>query len=134
MAWSGSKSFVLIGTSFASMATGAILTLALGQQAMVAPPIVKPHATLVSRVSMPAAFDSLRNDAAIGDVLVSRNLAALLLDRYDRLGNSDDLYEALVWVDRDLYTAENATLTQRIATEYCDQRVVRWHWLCNQGE
>lgn len=135
MAWFGSRTFLLVGTSFTSMAAGALLTLALGHQAKVVDmPIVKPRAASASRLSTPAALDSLRDDAAVGDVLASRNLTGLLLDRYDRFGDSDDLYEALVWIERNLFAAENAALTQRIATQYCDQRVARWHSLCNPGE
>jgi hypothetical protein len=79
-------------------------------------------------------IDRLRNGAASGDALANEQLATALLDRYDALGDADDLYEALVWVDRDWNAFGSGPLVARVFEHYCAQRVVRWHWFCVQGE
>jgi hypothetical protein len=78
--------------------------------------------------------DLLRDEAAGGDDLSNRQLSHALLDRYDLTGNSDDLYEALVWVDRRWDVSGHAELAERVFARYCEHRVVRWHWYCAPGE
>jgi hypothetical protein len=80
-------------------------------------------------------FDRLRRGASGGDELSNDMLSNALLDRYDALGDTDDLYEALVWIDRRWNTFGNAPVVARaMANNYCSQRVVRWHSFCILGE
>jgi hypothetical protein len=95
------------------------------------------HAAATTR-SGPGAgtdFDRLRRGAAGGDELSNDLLSNALLDRYDALGDTDDLYEALVWIDRRWNTFGNAPVVARVmASNYCSQQVARWHWFCILGE
>lgn len=79
-------------------------------------------------------LDSLRGEAAAGSAFSTRLLGFALMERFDKTGNRDDLYESLVWVDRGWEHFEDIELTARFAKGYCDQRVVQWHWICNAGE
>jgi len=81
-----------------------------------------------------ARLDLLRYGAASGDEFSNRELTIALLDRYDLSGNSDDLYEALVWVDRRWDESGKAELAARVIAQYCEQRVIRWHRFCLLGE
>lgn len=90
--------------------------------------------TAASTPADPSRFHSLRNEAASGDERSNRKLAGALLDRYDLTGNSDDLYEAMVWVDRRWDNSGEAELAARVIAQYCGQRVVRWHRICAFGE
>lgn len=82
-----------------------------------------------------ADLDRLRTDADSGDELSNDILSNALLDRYDALGDTDDLYEALVWIDRRLNTFGTGPVIARVmAKHYCSQRVVRWHSFCLLGE
>jgi hypothetical protein len=51
-------------------------------------------------VATDSRFDSLRREAASGDERANLELSSALMDRYDLAGDSNDLYEALEWVDR----------------------------------
>lgn len=93
----------------------------------------------LARIAAPLPVDAarlngLRNEAASGNELSNLELSRVLLDRYDQSGNTDDLYEALVWIDRHWDRGGGAELTGRVVANYCGQRVVRWHWLCDPGE
>lgn len=92
--------------------------------------------TLQSKVGSPDLpwLDTLRRDAASGDDRSSLELSAALLDRYDFTGNTDDLYEALEWIDRHWDRSADTSLVSRVTSKYCDQRVVRWHRICVAGE
>lgn len=79
-------------------------------------------------------MNSLRNEAASGNELSNLELTNALLDRYDLTGNSDDLYEALEWVDRRLDGSHDAELAGRSVERYCNQRVAQWHRICIQAE
>lgn len=79
-------------------------------------------------------FDTLRREAASGDERSNLELSSALLDRYDLNGNSDDLYEALEWIDRRWDASGNAELAGRVVAHYCAQRVAKWHRLCVLGE
>ena len=88
---------------------GAVLALAL--VAMLALTLHGPSAAgaqaqaataaLPVRVAPPSELDLLRVDATIGDHDAGRLLVGQLLDRYERAGDTDDLYEAVQWMDRD---------------------------------
>lgn len=79
-------------------------------------------------------FDALRNEAASGDDRSNVELTVALLDRYDLAGDSDDLYEALEWMDRRWDVSDHVELVGRVLTQYCGQRVAKWHRLCALGE
>lgn len=81
-----------------------------------------------------ATLDHLRSQAAAGDELASWNLATTLLNRYDTTANPEELYEALVWVDRLWDKTGKVEMAERITARYCMQRVARWHWICSLGE
>ena len=84
--------------------------------------------------SMDSRFDSLRNEAASGDERSNLELSNALMDRYDLAGDSNDLYEALEWVDRRWDVSDHTELVSRIVAQYCSHRVVKWHRLCVLGE
>ena len=123
-------------------AAGAIVSGALVAFAMNRPPqndaaTLNPARAAAAAPPLPmgqSRLDLLRNEAASGDDLSNRELATALIDRYDLSGDPDELYEAMVWVDRRWDLSGNAELSQRIVANYCGQRVVRWHWLCLLGE
>jgi hypothetical protein len=84
----------------------------------------------------PFDLDNLRNDATIGDLEAGRLLIAQLLDRYERAGNTDDLFEAVQWMDRGWGAGyyQQSGLAARIFEHHCTHKVLRWHWLCDVGE
>ncbi|MDM0028888.1 hypothetical protein [Variovorax saccharolyticus] len=82
----------------------------------------------------PSHFDALRNQAATGDELSNVELSNALMDRYDLAGDSNDLYEALQWVERRWDPSDPTDQVNRIVAKYCSHRVVQWHWLCVMGE
>lgn len=102
----------------------------------------KGHAPLPVQASVRPApthgprsgLDHLRDEATLGNELANRDLVKTLLDRYDQRGDSDDLYEAMMWIDKQWELTGNAEMAGRVVASYCDQRVVRWHWLCSNGE
>lgn len=125
-----------IGLPLASLVIGSALTW------LAVAPASAPGAAVASeplriRRAPPftqGALAELRQNAGVGDALATRDLAAGLLDRYDMQGDEDDLFEALIWIDRNLYTEQNGDLAARISTRYCEHPVVRWHSLCSAGE
>jgi len=126
------RSAFLCGLSLTSVAVGATLMWAVDPGTTVrtkpGPPLFRSSAASSTEV------DRLRNDAAVADAFATQLLVSLLLDRYDANGRDDDLYEAIIWIDRNLYLEENLTLAGRITARYCNHRIVRWHSLCNPGE
>lgn len=87
----------------------------------------------------PIAGDSiarLRVDAAMGSTDASAALAARLLDRFERDGRRDDLFEAVQWTARDWDETPylRSGILQRVVQRHCDDAVLRWHWLCVGGE
>lgn len=87
----------------------------------------------------PHAGDSiarLRVDAAMGSTDASAALAARLLDRFERDGRRDDLFEAVQWTARDWDETPylRSGILQRVVQRHCDDAVLRWHWLCVGGE
>ncbi|SDH81265.1 hypothetical protein [Variovorax sp. OV700] len=127
-----SKRIQLIG----AFASGALLSGALMASTMHSPAAAVAAPRKAPRVNLPAPsrFDLLRNEAGSGDELSNRELSVALLDRHDSTGDSDDLYEAVVWIDRRREASDNTDLVARVVGRYCGQRVVRWHWLCIGGE
>jgi hypothetical protein len=133
-----SKRTQLIG----SFATGALLSGALLAFAMNSPAVSATTPSKPARAATAVPFvagaqsrlDLLRNEAASGDEFSNRALSDALLDKFDSTGDSDDLYEAMVWLDRrgDMY--EEQVLVARVVERYCEHRVVRWHRLCVLGE
>lgn len=81
-------------------------------------------------------LDALRVDAAAGDLFAGRLLVAQLLERYEREGDTDHLFEAVQWMDRAWESGEYqlAGLATRVFERHCGQKVMRWHWLCTSGE
>ncbi|SFN39881.1 hypothetical protein [Variovorax sp. OV329] len=91
-------------------------------------PVPDPHGRDKGRL------DLLRDEATLGDEWANGELVRALLDRYDQRGSSDDLYEALIWIDTQWEHTGTAEQADRVVAKYCDQRIVRWHWLCSPGE
>ncbi|MGJ7498519.1 hypothetical protein ACSFA8_26160 [Variovorax sp. RT4R15] len=118
-----------------ALGIGAAFGYGMAPQAKVA---TLPHSPLNSTPKRSAAamplLEALRQSSLLGDADASRELTTLLLDRYDLDGDNDDLFEAVVWIDRDLYAAQNVTLVQRISSHYCDHRVLQWHAICLPAE
>jgi hypothetical protein len=128
----------LIG-SFATgaLVSGALLSFAMNSPAVSATTPGKPAraATAVPFVvAAQSQLDLLRNAAASGDEFSNWALSKALLDKFDSTGDSDDLYEALVWVDRRWDMGGTQELAARVADRYCGHPVVRWHRLCVLGE
>jgi len=96
-------------------------------------PLPTKRAPVASASMAGTLLEELRLDAAIGNQDASRDLALSLLARYDLRGDIDDLFEAIVWIDRNLYAEQTVGLAHRVAN-YCDHPVVRWHPLCVPGE
>jgi len=133
-----SKRTQLIG-SFATGAvvSGALLTFSMSSPAVgVAAPGTPAQAAAAApfTAATRSRLDLLRNEAAGGDEFSNRALTKALLDEFDLTGDSDDLYEAMVWVDRRWDLHGNQELAARIVDRYCGHRVVRWHLFCVLGE
>ncbi|MDM0116632.1 hypothetical protein QTI66_31315 [Variovorax sp. J22R133] len=79
-------------------------------------------------------LEVLRNEAAIGDDSSNQEITTALLDRYELTADPDDLYEAILWIDRRWEASGSAGAAQRVAANYCEHPVLRWHWLCMPGE
>lgn len=134
-----SKKTQLIGSFVAgALACIAVVTFAMGSApAPVSAAFRQSRTAVVASASLSGSqshLDLLRNEAAIGDEFSNWELTNALLDRYDLSGDSDELYEAMVWVDRRWDTSGRAELAARVVTRYCGQRVMQWHWLCSLGE
>ncbi len=82
------------------------------------------------------SIDSLRLAAAVGNVNAAIMVATRLLDRFERGGAVDDLYEATIWIDRyhGNETLAEAPLIAKIQQRDCNQKVLRYHWMCEIGE
>jgi hypothetical protein len=119
-----------------ALLAGVLLAFAWrGPAGHVEPAMKRPlPSTAAASVSTDSRFDSLRNEAASGDERSSLQLSSALMDRYDLAGDSNDLYEALEWVDRRWDLSDHVELVSRIFTRYCSHRVVKWHRLCVVGE
>jgi hypothetical protein len=82
-----------------------------------------------------AVLEPLRMDALAGNIDASAELSQRLMDRFERTGDQDDLYEAFLWIARDWDEVAflRSDVIQR-AVSHCDGPVLRWHWLCVAGE
>jgi hypothetical protein len=111
-----------------AMAVAALLAAMLAAALM----MLDTHAVHPGQV----VLDGLRLRASGGDWDASRSLTRLLFDRYDRTKDSEDLFEAMLWLDMDWDspTPEHTQLQSRVFDRYCSHRVLRWHWLCRTGE
>ncbi|WP_418145513.1 hypothetical protein ABL850_15455 [Variovorax paradoxus] len=131
---------IQLAGSFAAgaLASGALLAFAAGSPPsnVVAPRSMaaRPAAAPLPAVAGASRLGLLRNEAASGDELSNWQLSNALFDRYDASGEADDLYEALIWMERRRNASGNAQLIARVVDRYCGQRVVRWHWFCVEGE
>lgn len=133
-----SKRTQLIG-GFATGAlfSGALLTFAVNTPTVNVTAPRKPArsaAAVPIIVAAQSKLDVLRNEAASGDEFSNRALSTALMDKFDLTGDSDDLYEAMVWVDRRWDAFGNSELAERVFAQYCEHRVVRWHSFCVLGE
>ena len=126
-------------------ATGATLLLAIGigtafgyGMASQSTAATLSHSPLKATAKRPAVampvLEELRQSSLLGDADASTELATRLLNRYDIDGDNDDLFEAVVWIDRNLYAAQNVALAKRISSHYCGHHVLQWHALCVPGE
>lgn len=93
-------------------------------------------APMVQPVVPPSQLDFLRVAATIGDLEAGQLLVTQLLDQYERAGDTDDLFEAVQWIDREWGAGsyQQSGLATRVFERYCTHKVLRWHWLCDVGE
>ncbi|MDM0021920.1 hypothetical protein [Variovorax saccharolyticus] len=135
--WKVSPRTQRAGFFVAGTLMGAMLVLA-----MQAPPAQRAGPQRSEQTSRPPSLapagprelDLLRDEAGSGNELSNWTLANALLDRYDTSADPSELYEAIVWLDRQWDRNGRAELAARVTARYCGQRVVRWHWLCVPGE
>jgi hypothetical protein len=83
-----------------------------------------------------SALDALRGQATMGDSSAGILLVGALLDSYERAYDSNDLLEAVQWMDRSWATGEyqQSGLASRVFERHCNHKVLRWHSLCDHGE
>lgn len=101
-----------------------------------------PPATEVARAVRAAPpvstgpLDDLRQRAALGNTQAGVMLAGLLLDRAERGGGTEALFEAVLWIDRAWDTTEflDSRLAARMMETHCAHPQLRHYWLCNMGE
>jgi hypothetical protein len=97
-----------------------------------------PQAQALStpRIVERSELDSWRDEAVMGNSWAATHLISALLDSYERSHDSDDLFEAVQWMERSwpsgLY--QNSGIATRVFERYCDHKVLRWHWWCDHGE
>lgn len=121
------------------LACGAALAACLvlaGKSPWVGAPVA---AAPVQRTAPPPraeTFDHLRAQASLGDVEASGELVALLMARFEREGERDDLHEAMQWLARDWDQPAfvRSHLLDRLLERHCGDKVLRWHWLCSGGD
>ena len=81
-----------------------------------------------------ANIQRMRNEAASGDDLANEQLSVAMLERHDASDSAEDLNEVLFWADRHGDAFANPRFVARVVTNYCSQRMARWHWYCVLGE
>lgn len=82
------------------------------------------------------AIAPLRQAAQVGDVNAALAVTARLIDRYEHGKTTEDLFEAVIWIDR-YHGAEsfaNSGLLARVQQRDCRHKVMRLHWLCDEAE
>lgn len=127
----------LLACAFAAvaLAAGAVTAFAVGRDSPhPATPQLMASRTPAAQPLGPSGLDPLRNEALMGDEMSRRRLIGILFDRFDANGDAGDLYEAMVWLDRQWDRTGQAEQGPRVVAHYCGQRVVRWHRLCDAGE
>ena len=82
------------------------------------------------------SIESLRRAAGAGDADAALAVATRLVDRFERGGATDDLYEATIWIDRyhGNESLASSGLIARVQQQDCAQKVLRFHWICASGE
>ncbi len=82
------------------------------------------------------AIQPLRQAAQVGDVDAALVVATRLVDRYEHNDTSDDLFEAMIWIDRyqGNETFANSGLLARVQQRDCRHPVMRLHRLCDVAE
>lgn len=119
-----------------ALAIGALL-LAPGMNSRAAQPKpLQAQALYVPRIVEPSELDSLRDEAVLGDSRAGVQLVNTLLANYERSHDSDDLFEAMQWMERGWPSGQyqDSGIPTRVYERYCDHKVLRWHWLCDLGE
>ncbi|CAN5855080.1 hypothetical protein BH11PSE13_BH11PSE13_11660 [soil metagenome] len=103
--------------------------------------LLKPSSAHRRHVRVPPVPSSdtvqaLRRQAAAGESGATGQVASALLDRFDASHEDGDLFEAMVWLERDWDSNANlhAQLQSRVFERYCNHPILQWHWLCNPGE
>lgn len=84
-----------------------------------------------------AALDGLRMATARGDADASVALVHALLDAYDSGAGPAPLVEAMQWLQRDAETPQMLASgeLQRVVLGACRREpLLRWSWLCHEGE
>lgn len=77
-------------------------------------------------------LDPLRNGAAMGDADSAVQLAQELVDRFETNQSRDDLFEAVLWIDRfrgNESMARSGVIAE-VSLRHCDAKALRHHWLC----
>ena len=124
----------IVGAAVVSLATLASMPAAAQTTALQSPPATTeawpdPDTSL-------EPLGSLRRSAAVGDADAALAVATRLSDRYDIHGRLDDLFEAVIWIDRyqgsDAFA--NSGLIKSVQQKDCKQNVLRYHPLCDVAE
>jgi len=126
---------VLAGLALAQTVADSVVMRSVSTRAQ-ARTEVEMSAALANPARDRSPLDSLRNAASLGDTFAESQLVAQLLDSYDRSDDSEELLEAMQWMDRhwDSGDYQQSGLATRVFNRYCGHRVLKWHWLCNAGE
>ena len=97
---------------------------------------VPAQASVASRVMEMTELDSWRHEAVLGASWAGVQLVGALLDNYERSHDQNDLFEAVVWMERGWSSGEYQVsgLATRVFERHCENKVLRWHWLCDLGE
>jgi hypothetical protein len=118
-----------------AVAIAAMVAPALGSKQWIEAPPRSPAP--IQRQLLPASeLDILRDGATLGDRTAGPLLVTQLLDNYERTRDTDNLFEALHWIDRGWSAGvyQDSGLASRVFERHCDHKVLRWHWLCSAGE
>ncbi|VWX62079.1 hypothetical protein VARIO8X_60010 [Burkholderiales bacterium 8X] len=85
-----------------------------------------------SVAAFPSRLNELRSNAEMGDAISNALLVAVLLDRYERDGSANDLFEAVQWLEREWFLQgriDDAGIG-RVYLLHCGHPVMAWHWFC----
>ncbi len=132
---SAGRQAVWVGLALATASfVAAAAVVAVSHPVHKASATARPTAALGAQPS--AALDVLREEALLGNSGASHDLVLHLLARYDERRDDGALFEASMWFDRDWTTPEylSSSLSARLLDRECGHPILRWHWLCVQGE